>query len=832
MEIAGESRRFSPKFMQEIEFIKNPGRTLDNKSGICYTVSVFFCATDGFVESTTWKHRMIDADRLGSLVCRAALFVLPGSPRDSERKGFGMNFEQWNGFAGGNWQDAIDVRDFIQKNYTPYDGDGAFLAGATDRTNRLMKKLSRLQQLEKEFGGVLDIDTETVSSLTSYAPGYLDKDDEIIVGLQTRRPLQRGVNPFGGIRMARAACEAYGYHLSDKIEQEFQYRTTHNDGVFRVYTDEMRKARHMGILTGLPDAYGRGRIIGDYRRTALYGVDVLIAEKKKDKAKIGEGVMDTDTIRLSEELFQQINFLGKLKEMAAMYGYDISKPAANAREAVQWLYFGYLAANKEQNGAAMSLGRTSTFLDIYIQRDIDRGILTEAEAQELMDQFVIKLRMARHLRTPEYNELFGGDPMWITESVGGVGEDGRPMVTKNSFRILNTLYTLGPAPEPNLTVLWSEKLPQPFKEFCAKVSIDTDSIQYENDDLMRPTYGDDYGIACCVSAMKIGKQMQFFGARCNLPKLLLLALNGGHDQLTGTELGPQMEVYPDEYLDYDKVMERLETYRAWLCKLYVNTMNVIHYMHDKYAYEKIQMALHDTDVHRFMAFGVAGLSVIADSLSAIKYARVKAIKNADGYICDFETTGEFPKYGNDDDRVDQIAREMLEKVSDELKKNPTYRNAEHTLSVLTITSNVMYGKKTGSTPDGRKKGEPFAPGANPMHNRETNGALASLNSVAKMPYDKCRDGISNTFSITPSALGRSDEDRTANLVLVLDGYFAQMAHHLNVNVMNRQQLIDAYNEPEKYPNLTIRVSGYAVNFCKLSREQQREVISRTFHESM
>ena len=743
-----------------------------------------------------------------------------------------MDFEQWNGFQSGNWQDAIDVRDFIQKNYTPYDGDGSFLAGATERTERLMTKLRRLQQLEKEFGGVLDIDTETVSSLTSYAPGYLDKDDEIIVGLQTRRPLQRGVNPFGGIRMARAACEAYGYHLSDKIEQEFQYRTTHNDGVFRVYTDEMRKARHMGILTGLPDAYGRGRIIGDYRRVALYGVDVLIAEKKKDKAKIGEGVMDTDTIRLSEELFQQINFLGKLKEMAAMYGCDISKPASNAREAVQWLYFAYLAANKEQNGAAMSLGRTSTFLDIFIQRDMERGLLTEEGAQELMDQFVMKLRMARHLRTPEYNELFGGDPMWITESVGGVGEDGRSMVTKNSFRILNTLYTLGPAPEPNLTILWSEKLPKPFKDFCAKLSIDTDSIQYENDDLMRPTYGDDYGIACCVSAMKIGKQMQFFGARCNLPKLLLLALNGGHDQLSGTEVGPQMEVYPDEYLDYDKVMERLETYRAWLCKLYVNTMNVIHYMHDKYAYEKIQMALHDTDVHRFMAFGVAGLSVIADSLSAIKYAEVKAIKDEDGYICDFETTGDFPKYGNDDDRVDSIAKEMLEKVSAELKKNPTYRNAEHTLSVLTITSNVVYGKKTGSTPDGRKKGEPFAPGANPMHNREKNGALASLNSVAKMPYDKCRDGISNTFSITPDALGRTDSDRVDNLVLVLDGYFKQMAHHLNVNVMNRQQLIDAYNEPEKYPNLTIRVSGYAVNFCKLSREQQKEVISRTFHESM
>ena len=743
-----------------------------------------------------------------------------------------MNFEQWDGFKPSKWQDEINVRDFIQQNYTPYEGDESFLSGATERTNHLMKRLNNLLQVEREFGGVLDIDTATVSSLTSYKPGYLDKEKELIVGLQTNRPLKRGVNPFGGIRMARNACEAYGYQMSEKIEEEFTYRTTHNDGVYRVYTDEMRKARKSGVITGLPDAYGRGRIIGDYRRVALYGIDVLIEQKQKDKAEKGKLLMDVENIRLAEELYQQINFLGKLKEMAAMYGIDISKPASNAREAIQWTYFGYLGAIKEQNGAAMSLGRVSTFLDIYIQRDMEKGILDEQGAQELMDDFVMKLRMARHLRTPEYNELFGGDPMWITESVGGVGENGVPLVTKNSFRVLNTLYTLGSAPEPNLTILWSEKLPEPFKKFCAKVSIDTDSIQYENDDLMRPIYGDDYAIACCVSAMKVGKQMQFFGARCNLPKLLLLALNGGHDQLSGIELGPKKEVYPDEVLDYDKVMERFEEYRQWLCNLYVNTMNVIHYMHDKYAYEKTQMALHDTDVERFMAFGVAGLSVIADSLSAIKYAKVKTIRDEDGYIKDFETVGDFPKYGNDDDRVDEIAKNMLIGVSDELKKTPAYRNAIHTLSALTITSNVVYGKKTGSTPDGRKKGEPFAPGANPMHNREINGALASLNSVAKMPYEYCRDGISNTFSITPQALGNSDMERVQNLTTVLDGYFKQMAHHINVNVLNKEKLMEAYENPEMYPNLTIRVSGYAVNFHKLSREQQREVISRTFHDAM
>lgn len=742
------------------------------------------------------------------------------------------NFEQWNGFTAGDWQKEINVRDFIQKNVTPYEGTDEFLETKTERTARLMERLNSLLKLEQDFGGVLDIDTQSVSSLTAYQPGYLDKEDELIVGLQTNRPLKRGVNPFGGINMARKACKAYGYELSDKIEQEFQYRTTHNDGVFRVYTEEMRKVRHAGILTGLPDAYGRGRIIGDYRRVALYGVDLLIEEKQRDKKEIGEGDFDVDSIRLSEELYQQINFLNKMKEMAQMYGYDISAPATNAREAIQWTYFAYLASIKEQNGAAMSLGRTSTFLDIYIQRDIQAGVLDEVHAQELIDDFVMKLRMARHLRTPEYNELFGGDPMWITESIGGMDEQGRTLVTKNSFRFLNTLYNLGPAPEPNLTVLWSEKLPQGFKDFCAKVSIDTDAVQYENDDLMRPIYGDDYGIACCVSAMKIGKQMQFFGARCNLPKLLLLALNGGYDTYSKTPAGPEMSVYEGDVLDYDTVMERLAKYREWICRLYINTLNVIHYMHDKYAYEKTQMALHDTEVERFMACGVAGLSVLTDSLSAIKYAQVKPIRDENGYIIDFETTGEFPTYGNDDDRVDDIAKQILIDMSAELKKTKTYRNAIHTLSVLTITSNVMYGKKTGATPDGRKAKEPFAPGANPMHNREKNGALASLNSVAKLSYDDCRDGISNTFSITPDTLGRTEKERQENLVQILDGYFRQLAHHINVNVINREMLVEAYENPSKYPNLTIRVSGYAVNFHKLSREQQREVIMRTFHEAM
>ena len=743
-----------------------------------------------------------------------------------------MEHKNWNGFKSGAWQNEINVRDFIQQNYKAYEGDDSFLAGATERTNDMMKKVNSLFKLERQYGGVLDIDTTTVSSLTAYAPGYIDKDNELIVGLQTNRPLKRGVNPFGGIRMARQACQAYGYKLSDKIEDEFRYRTTHNDGVFRGYTEEMRNARKCHVITGLPDAYGRGRIIGDYRRVALYGIDTLIEEKKKDKKALEKGNFSAEEVRLSEELFQQIAFLTYMKEMAMMYGHDISHPAENAREAIQWTYFAYLASIKEQNGAAMSLGRVATFFDIYIERDIEKGILTEESAQELMDDFVIKLRMARHLRTPEYNELFGGDPMWITEAVGGMGEDGRTLVTKNSFRILNTLYTLGSSPEPNLTVLWSTQLPEGFKKFCAKVSKDTDSIQYENDDIMRPIYGDDYAIACCVSAMKIGKQMQFFGARCNLPKLLLIALNGGYDTSSAMHIGPQMPVMDVEKLDYEAVMERYNIYIDWLSNLYVNTMNVIHYMHDKYAYEKTQMALHDTNVHRFMAFGVAGLSVVADSLSAIKYANVKPIIDENGFITEFETTGDFPKFGNDDDRVDLIAKDMTHKVITELRKTPTYRNAEHTLSVLTITSNVMYGKNTASTPDGRKAGEAFAPGANPMHNREENGAIASLSSVAKISYDDCRDGVSNTFSITPQALGKTEEERIDNLVAILDGYFSKNAHHINVNVMNRETLEKAYEDPEAYPNLTIRVSGYAVNFNKLSKAQQREVISRTFHDRM
>ncbi len=784
---------------------------------------------------TAGECKCYDADRLGDLVFSmkkliCPFFVLRQIMQLREDKQ--MEHKNWNGFKAGVWQNEINVRDFIQQNYKEYTGDSDFLAGPTDRTRALMKKLEGLFALERQFGGVLDIDTATVSSLTSFSPGYIDKENEIIVGMQTNRPLKRSVNPFGGMRMVRQACEAYGYKLSSKVEEEFRFRTTHNDGVFRAYTDEMRRARKCHVITGLPDAYGRGRIIGDYRRVALYGVDRLIEEKKKDKEKLSDGAFNTAQIRLDEELYQQIAFLGYLKEMAAMYGFDISRPAENAREAIQWTYFAYLGAIKEQNGAAMSLGRVSSFFDIYIERDIKNNVLTEEGAQELMDDFVMKLRIARHLRTPEYNELFGGDPMWITEAVGGMGEDGRTLVTKNSFRMLNTLYTLGSSPEPNLTVLWSKALPESFKKFCAKVSADTDSIQYENDDVMRPIYGDDYAIACCVSAMKVGKQMQFFGARCNLAKLLLIALNGGYDATSGMHIGPQMPVLDTDKLDYDTVRERYSIYINWLSRLYVNTMNIIHYMHDKYAYEKIQMALHDTDVERFMAFGIAGLSVAADSLSAIKYANVRPVKNDEGFIVEFETSGDFPKYGNDDDRVDLIAKELTHEVITELRKTPTYRKAIHTLSVLTITSNVMYGKNTGATPDGRKASAPFAPGANPMHNREQNGALASLNSVAKLSYDDCRDGISNTFSITPEALGRTEQDRTDNLVHILDGYFSKGAHHINVNVLNRETLMKAYENPEAYPNLTIRVSGYAVNFNKLSREQQREVISRTFHESL
>ena len=743
-----------------------------------------------------------------------------------------MNNSAWDGFQDGKWKNGIDVRDFIQSNYIPYEGNEDFLAGPTERTKALMKKLNGLFELEQQFGGVLDIDTQTVSSLTNYRPGYLDKENEIIVGLQTDRPLKRGVNPFGGVNMTKQACEAYGYKLSPKVENEFQYRTTHNDGVFRVYTDEIKAARKSGVITGLPDAYGRGRIIGDYRRIALYGVDMLISAKTKDKAELGNGSMDADRIRQMEELYQQINFLGKLKEMAAMYGFDISRPASDAKEAVQWVYFGYLGSIKEQNGAAMSLGRVSTFLDIYFERDKKRGFLSEEQAQEILDDFVMKLRMARHLRTPDYNELFAGDPMWITEAVGGMGEDGRTLVTKTSFRILHTLYNLGSSAEPNLTVLWSTSLPAAFQRYVAKVSCDTDALQYENDDVMRPGFGDDYAIACCVSAMRVGKDMQFFGARANLPKLLLMSLNGGRDEKSGAQVAPAEASYEGEYLNYEDVIEKMEFYRSWLAKTYVNAMNIIHYMHDKYAYEKTQMALHDTDVHRFMAFGIAGLSVLADSLSAIKYAKVKPVRDDSGLITGFLTEGSFPCYGNDDDRADLIAQEQVKLFYEELKKNQTYRNAEHTLSILTITSNVVYGKKTGATPDGRAAGEPFAPGANPMHGRERNGALASLNSVAKISYDYCKDGVSNTFSIVPQALGHDEEERYGNLVSIMKGYFDQDAHHLNVNVLNRQTLIEAHENPERHPNLTIRVSGYAVNFHKLSKLQQKEVIARTFHEAI
>ena len=742
-----------------------------------------------------------------------------------------MNYDEWQGFKPGAYQNEINVADFIKANYTPYEGEADFLSGATARTKGIMDKVNALLKAEREKGGVLDVDVENVSSLLGFNPGYIDKDNEIIVGLQTDAPLKRAVNPFGGIRMARSACEAYGYKLSDKIEEEFKYKTTHNDGVFHVYTDEMRAARHVGIITGLPDAYGRGRIIGDYRRVALYGTAALIEAKKADKKRYGERDMTEGNIRTCEELYKQISHLEALTKMAAMYGKDITRPAANAEEAVQWLYFGYLAAIKEQNGAAMSLGRVSTFLDIYFERDLRNGTITEERAQEIMDDFVIKLRITRQLRTPEYNDLFGGDPTWTTESVGGMGDDGRTLVTKSSFRMLNTLYTLGSAPEPNLTILWSEKLPDAFKRFCARVSADTDSIQYENDDLMRPIYGDDYGIACCVSAMKIGKQMQFFGARCNLAKLLLLTLNGGKDENTGMQVAPEGKTFTGK-LDYDEVMKEFAKYRAWLSRLYINTLNVIHFMHDKYAYEKIQMALHDTEVERFMACGVAGLSVIADSLSAIKYASVTPVTGENGLIERFEIEGDYPKYGNDDDRVDGIAVEVLKDFYNDLKKTPTYRGAKHTLSVLTITSNVVYGKKTGETPDGRKKGAPFAPGANPMHGREHSGALASLNSVAKLPYECCRDGISNTFSIVPSALGKDPETRDRNLVNMLDGYFGQGAHHLNVNVLDREKLVAAMENPDLYPNITIRVSGYAVNFHKLSKAQQLEVLARTYHDSL
>ena len=741
--------------------------------------------------------------------------------------------KEWNNFKPGNWTKEIDVRNFIQLNYTPYEGDDSFLAGATEATTKLWAEVSELFKKERENGGVLDVDTETVSGINEYAPGYIDQALEKIVGVQTDAPLKRAVMPQGGIRMAESAAKSYGYEVSARISEIFsKYRKTHNQGVFDAYTDEMRLARKSGIITGLPDAYGRGRIIGDYRRVALYGVDRLIEDKLVQKKSLEVKTIDEDVIRLREEISDQIVALKELKAMAASYGLDISGPASNAREAVQWLYFGFLAAIKQQNGAAMSLGRTSTFLDIYIERDLQNGVITEEEAQEIMDHFVMKLRLVKFLRTPEYNDLFSGDPTWVTESIGGMGLNGKTLVTKNSFRVLNTLYTLGPSPEPNLTVLWSTRLPQGFKDFCSKVSIDTSSVQYENDDLMAPYWGDDYAIACCVSAMRVGKQMQFFGARVNLAKTLLYAINGGVDEKSGVQVGPQLAPLTGEYITYDEVMNRFEIMTDWLANLYVNTLNVIHYMHDKYSYESLQMALHDRDVFRTMACGIAGLSVCADSLSAIKYAKVKPIRNEEGIAVDFEVEGDFPKYGNDDDRADEIAVYLVENMMKKIRQNKTYRNAYHTQSVLTITSNVVYGKKTGTTPCGRKAGEPFAPGANPMHGRDNSGSLASLNSVAKLPYEHSQDGISNTFSIVPDALGKTPEDRITNLSAMMDGYFGQDAHHLNVNVFNRETLLDAMDHPEEYPQLTIRVSGYAVNFIKLTREQQLDVINRTFHKSM
>ena len=741
--------------------------------------------------------------------------------------------EQWNGFKGKVWKEEVNVRDFIQENYTLYEGDDSFLAGPTEATKALWAQVMDLNKQEREAGGVLDMDTKVVSTITSHGPGYLNKDLETVVGFQTEKPFKRSLQPFGGIRMSEQSAEAYGFKIDEEISRIFRdWRKTHNQGVFDAYTPEMRAARKSGVITGLPDAYGRGRIIGDYRRVALYGVDRLIAEKQKDFANIGDGTMSDDVIRLREEVSEQYRALLELKELGNIYGFDISKPASNAREAFQWLYLGYLAAIKEQNGAAMSLGRTSTFLDIYVQRDLENGTLTEEQAQELVDHFVMKLRLVKFARTPEYNALFSGDPTWVTESIAGVGEDGRPLVTKNSFRFLHTLVNLGPAPEPNLTVLWSTRLPENFKLFAAKTSINTSAIQYENDDVMRPEWGDDYGIACCVSAMRIGKQMQFFCARANLAKTLLYAINGGIDEKSKAQVGPKYQPITSEYLDYDEVMAKYNDMMEWICGLYLNTLNIIHYMHDKYSYERIEMALHDTEILRTMATGIAGFSVAVDSLSAIKYAKVKTIRDEDGVVVDYEVEGDFPKYGNNDDRADEIAVWLLKEFMTKVKKHKTYRNAKHTTSILTITSNVVYGKKTGNTPDGRRAGEPFAPGANPMHGRDTHGALASLSSVAKVPYKYALDGISNTFSIIPKALGRELDVQEENLVSMLDGYASKGGHHLNINVFNRDTLLDAMEHPEEYPQLTIRVSGYAVNFIKLTREQQLDVINRTMHESM
>ena len=735
----------------------------------------------------------------------------------------------YRNFKTNKWQDEINVSDFINQNYNEYTGDESFLEQITDKTLNLLNKFNKLRVQELK-NGILDVDLKHVAGINNFEPGYLSKKDEVIVGLQTDKPLKRIINPFGGMRMVKTSLEAFGYKLPNNILEEFKYRKTHNEGVFDAYSKEIRAARHAGLLTGLPDAYGRGRIIGDYRRLALYGTDKLIEFKKRDFENLS---LHYSNIQKREEITQQIRALNDIKAMAMSYGIDVSNPAKNATEAVQFVYLAYLAGVKENNGAAMSLGRVSTFLDIYIERDLNEGTLDEQGAQELIDQFVLKLRMVRHLRTPEYNDLFAGDPTWVTESIGGMLDENKSLVTKNSYRILHTLTNMNPAPEPNMTVLWSEKLPDNFKKYCMKMSIETGSIQYENDDLMRPIYGNDYGIACCVSAMKIGKQMQYFGARINLAKMLLYTINGGVDERLKTKVIEGLEPINDEVLDYDKVMEKLDKTMDYCAELYVGTMNIIHHMHDKYAYEASQMCFHDSEVERLMAFGVAGLSVITDSLSAIKYSKVKPIRNEDGIAIDFDIEGKYPQFGNDDDRVDKIAVEILNKFINKLKQNELYRNAKHTLSVLTITSNVVYGKKTGTTPDGRKAGEPLAPGANPMHGRDKNGALASLNSIAKIPYkDVCQDGISMTLSLVPEACGKTMEQKINNLKYMLDGYFSQGAHHLNLNVLNRETLIDAMNNPENYPNLTIRVSGYAVNFTKLNKEQQLEVISRTFHQSI
>ena len=743
-----------------------------------------------------------------------------------------MYFKQWEKFEKGDWQQEINVRDFIQRNYTPYEGDESFLTGATEKTKKLWDKVLELYKKEHEAeGGVLDIDTKTISTVSSHDAGYIDKDLEDIVGLQTDAPLKRAIMPFGGIRIVEQSCKAYGREVDLEVDNIFHnIRKTHNDGVFSVYTPDIRAARSNHLLTGLPDGYGRGRIIGDYRRVALYGVDALIAEKQEELEILDVDELTENVIREREEISEQIKALKELKVMAEKYGFDISEPANNAKEAVQWLYFGYLGAIKDQNGAAMSLGRTSTFLDIYFEKDIKEGILTEEEAQEIMDHFIMKLRLVRFLRTPEYNELFSGDPVWVTESIGGMGIDGRTLVTKNSFRLLHSLENLGPAPEPNMTVLWSTRLPEGFKRYASKLSIETSSIQYENDDLMRITLGDDYGIACCVSPMKIGKQMQFFGARANLAKTLLYAINGGRDEKTGKQVTPKYEPIKSEYLEYDEVMEKFNQMMDYVAKIYIKALNAIHYMHDKYSYEAIEMALHDKDIIRTMACGIAGLSVVADSLSAIKYAKVKVIRDESGMAVDYEVDGDFPKVGNDDDRVDQIAVEVVKTFLHKLQKHQTYRNSKHTLSILTITSNVVYGKATGNTPDGRRAGEPFGPGANPLHGRDTNGALAVMNSIAKLPFEQSEDGISYTFSITPGTLGKNEDDRITNLVNMLDGYFKQTGHHINVNVFDRSLLLDAMDHPEKYPQLTIRVSGYAVHFTKLTREQQLDVINRTIHE--